>query len=118
MTDNKREAYVGSLSTIQELILLGERYIPTGPSNAYDILDNISVYVNSLELKIVKMRAAITKMQRELEMQRAVEFRPEPKNVDVTPFVNQQKRDTNLKALMELQENAARMASVFPKVTL
>lgn len=56
MNEDKRAVYLQALSTVQELILLGERYIPSGPHGAYSIIEDVMGYVNSLEHELVKLR--------------------------------------------------------------
>lgn len=124
MTD-KRETYMKALSVVQELILLGERYIPTGSNHAYEILDDVTAYVNSLELEIVKLRAGLARISSQLETQQAIQPAPlvagGPDNFlqNALKKAEQEKfRNKHIEDLRTMQEQMARQAREFPKVTL
>ena len=122
MTD-KRETYMKALSVVQELILLGEQHIPTGPQGAYAILDDVAAYVSSLELEIVRLRAGLTRISNQLEIQQAIQ--PAPlvagdnflenalKKAEQEKFRNKQ-----IEELRTMQEQMSRQAREFPKATL
>ena len=124
-SENKREAYKQALITVQELILLGERHIPTGPYGAYNILDNISAYVLSLELEVVKMRAAIIRRENELAIPPAPQPGGKEHQAQLNDFEKMRKHLEDQKAaafrnktLNDIYESGREAAQRFPKVTL
>lgn len=123
--ENKREAYKQALVTVQELILLGERHIPTGPNGTYDIIDNISAYVLSLELEVVKMRAALNRRKNEL----AIQPSPQPGGIEYQSQLNdfeiirkqledQKAAADRNKTLNDIYESGRVLSQRFPKGTL
>lgn len=129
-TRPSRDKYIDALSVIQELILLGERHIPSGPRNAYSILDWITGHVNSLELEIIKMRAGMQRLSCALEEQMAVNaakpiLGAKCADTNIYPScreaLNNEMRKADAAKLEELkcaQEQAAQVPRLFPKVTL
>lgn len=121
----QREEYMRALSVMQELILLSERHMPMGPNGAYTILDDVSAYVNSLELEIVKLRAGLARLSNQLEIQQAIQPAPlvagGPDNFleNALKKAEQEKfRNKQIEDLRAMQEQMARQAREFPKVTL
>lgn len=125
-----RDRYTDALSVIQELILLGEQHIPCGPRNAYNVLDWITAHVNSLELEIIKMRAGMRRLSCALEEQNAVNAAPPViggKSGTPNQYENERAHLHNemrkadaakLEELKRAQEQAAKVAELFPKWTL
>lgn len=123
--EDKREAYKQALVTVQELILLGERHIPTGPYGAYDIIDNISAYVLSLELEVIRMRAAIIRRENELAIQPACQPGGQGDRSQLNDFEKMRKQleeqkdaACRNKTLNDIYESGREFSQRFPKVTL
>lgn len=131
LKEDTRAIYLQALATVQQLILLGERYIPCGPPGAYAVIGDIMRHVTELESQTVRLRAAILHLQTRLDeteglvqkqnnpLKNALAGGPPPGfPMQATDQAANESLKRKVYELEKARDEAEKLARMFPKVTL